>query len=90
MPPAMVTSDVSMVGNKFDGVLLVVKPGTTPRDGLRIAVQNLRTVNINVLGLLVNGVDEKTSSYYYYYYHYYYTQDGTKKKIRRKKIQEDR
>lgn len=85
MPPAMVTSDVSMVGNKFDGVLLVVKPGTTPRDGLRIAVQNLRTVNINVLGLLVNGVDEKTSSYYYYYYHYYYTQDGTKKKIRRKK-----
>ncbi|HPI16499.1 MAG TPA: polysaccharide biosynthesis tyrosine autokinase [Mesotoga sp.] len=84
MPPAVVTSDVSLVGNKLDGMVLVVKPGRAIRDGLRIVIDNLKTVGVRILGVIVNGVDEKNSSYYYHYY-YYYNEEGKKKKRRAKK-----
>jgi capsular exopolysaccharide synthesis family protein len=84
MPPAVVTSDVSLVGNKLDGMVLVVKPGRAIRDGLRIVIDNLKTVGVRILGVIVNGVDEKNSSYYYHYY-YYYNEEGKKKKRRTRK-----
>ncbi|NLI41934.1 MAG: CpsD/CapB family tyrosine-protein kinase, partial [Caldisericales bacterium] len=79
-----VTSDVSLVGNKLDGIVLVVKPGRAIRDGLRIVIDNLKTVGVRILGVIVNGVDEKNSSYYYHYY-YYYNEEGKKKKRRTRK-----
>lgn len=81
MPPAVVTSDVSLVGNKLDGIVLVVRPGRAIKDGLRIVVENLKTVGVKILGVIVNGVDEKNSSYYYHYY-YYYNEEGKKQKRR--------
>ena len=83
MPPAVVTSDVSLVGNKLDGIVLVVRPGRAIKDGLRIVVENLKTVGVKILGVIVNGVDEKNSSYYYHYY-YYYNEEGKRKKRRKK------
>lgn len=83
MPPAVVTSDVSLVGNKLDGVVLVVKPGMVNKDGLRIVTENLKTAGIKLLGVIVNGIDEKSSSYYYHYYYYEEEKKGknkTKKK----------
>ncbi|MDI9376043.1 MAG: polysaccharide biosynthesis tyrosine autokinase, partial [Thermotogota bacterium] len=52
MPPAVVTSDVSLVGNKLDGMVLVVKPGRAIRDGLRIVIDNLKTVGVRILGVI--------------------------------------
>ena len=78
-PPALVTSDVSLIANKLDGIVLVVKPGIALKDGLRITINNLRTVGAPLLGVLVNGVNQRTSGYYYYYY-YYYGEKGKKKK----------
>lgn len=78
-PPALVTSDVSLIANKLDGIVLVVKPGIALKDGLRITINNLRTVGAPLLGVLVNGVNQHTSGYYYYYY-YYYGEKGKKKK----------
>jgi len=83
MPPAVVTSDVSLVGNKLDGIVLVVRPGRAIKDGLRIVVENLKTVGVKILGVIVNGVDEKNSSYYYHYY-YYYNEEGKRKKRRKR------
>ncbi|MGC9384893.1 MAG: GumC family protein, partial [Kosmotogaceae bacterium] len=79
-PPALVTSDVSLLGNKLDGVVMVVRPGMTPRDGLQISIQNLSNTGVNVYGFVVNGVERHTSNYYYYYYY-----SGASKKKRRKK-----
>ena len=81
MPPAVATSDVSLVGNKLDGIVLVVRPGRAIKDGLRIVVENLKTAGVKILGVIVNGVDEKNSSYYYHYY-YYYNEEGKKQKRR--------
>ena len=76
-PPALVTSDVSLIANKLDGIVLVVKPGIALKDGLRITINNLRTIGAPLLGVLVNGVNQHTSGYYYYYY---YDEKGKKKK----------
>lgn len=78
-PPALVTSDVSLIANKLDGIVLVVKPGIALKDGLRITINNLRTVGAPLLGVLVNGVNQHTSGYYHYYY-YYYGEKGKKRK----------
>jgi len=51
---------------------------------LRIVIDNLKTVGVRILGVIVNGVDEKNSSYYYHYY-YYYNEEGKKKKRRTRK-----
>jgi Mrp family chromosome partitioning ATPase len=39
------------VGNKLDGILLVVKPGKAMKDGLRIVVENLKTIGVKILGV---------------------------------------
>ena len=83
MPPAVVTSDVSLVGNKLDGMVLVVKPGRAIRDGLRIVIGNLNRWGPG-FGVIVNGVDEKTPLLLPLLY--YYNEEGKKKKRRAKKI----
>ncbi|OAA31906.1 capsular biosynthesis protein [Kosmotoga arenicorallina S304] len=86
-PPALVTSDVSLIASKLDGIVLVVKPGIALKDGLRITINNLRTVGAPLLGVLVNGVNQHTSGYYHYYY-YYYGEKGKKKKRGHKEEQQ--
>ncbi|AKI96484.1 GumC family protein [Kosmotoga pacifica] len=83
-PPALVTSDVSLIANKLDGIVLVVRPGVALRDGLRITINNLQTVGASLLGVLVNGVNQQTSGYYHYYYYYYYSEGGKKRKRKTK------
>ncbi len=80
-PPALVTSDVSLMGNRLDGIAMVVRPGFAPRDGLQISVKNLSNAGVKVYGFIVNGVEKHTSNYYYYYYYY----DNKGKKKHRKK-----
>jgi capsular exopolysaccharide synthesis family protein len=83
-PPALVTSDVSLMGSILDGVVIVVKPGHAPRDGLQISVQNLANAGVNIYGFIVNGIEKHTSNYYYYYY-YYYDEKGKKKHRKKSK-----
>jgi len=85
LPPAVITSDVALVGHLFDGVLMVTQPGTTLRDALRMAISNLKTSGAKVLGFVVNGVTVKTSGYYYHYYYYHYS-EGTKKRKEHRKV----
>ena len=84
LPPAVITSDVALVGHLFDGVLLVTRPGITLRDALRMAISNLKTSGAKILGFVVNGVTVKTSGYYYHYYYYHYSEGTKKRKGKRK------
>jgi capsular exopolysaccharide synthesis family protein len=81
-PPALVTSDVSLMGSILDGVVIVVRPGHAPRDGLQISVQNLANAGVNIYGFIVNGIEKHTSNYYYYYY---YDEKGKKKHRKKSK-----
>jgi capsular exopolysaccharide synthesis family protein len=91
-PPVMAVTDAAVLAPRVDGVLLVVKPGTTKLAAARQAVDQLRRVNANLLGIVLNEVDLSRRKYYYhyykgYYYHYayneYYGESGSRRSARR-------
>lgn len=89
-PPLLPVADGYVLAPSVDGVILVVEAGKTRRSDARRAVENLRQVQANVLGVVLNAVPNRKSGYYYYHhYSYYYDdhygQDGQQGGRRRKK-----
>jgi succinoglycan biosynthesis transport protein ExoP len=71
-PPALAVTDAAVLLPFVEGVLLVIKPGVTNMATLqRLAVQ-LRQLNANLLGAVLNDINLRNSSYGYYYKHYKY------------------
>ena len=82
-PPVIAVTDAAILSRKLDGVVLVMKSGSTNRDALLRAKQLLNNVNAHVFGITVNGVNvENMYGSYYYYYHYYYYGDSKEKRRR--------
>lgn len=84
-PPVLPVTDAAVLAQGVDGVLMVMDVGETRREAARQAVESLRQVGANVIGVVLNRVPSGGGRYYYYYYHYdgYYG-DGKKKRKRRK------
>jgi capsular exopolysaccharide synthesis family protein len=73
-PPVGVVADAVVMGTQLDGTVVVLKAGQTNREAARQAVRQLRDVNANVVGGLLNDLDITDQKYgqYYYYYRYGY------------------
>ncbi len=71
-PPVLTVTDAVALSHSCDGVLLVVKMGQTKQSAFTQAVENLRQVNANIIGVVVNDVDVRSARYHYYYRNYYY------------------
>lgn len=80
-PPVNSVADASILSSRMDGVILVVEAGSTEREAVIIAKQQLEKVNARILGVVLNKVQQRSGSYYYYYY-YYGEEDN--ERIRRK------
>ncbi len=73
-PPVLVVTDAAVLATRVDGVLIVVKPGKTKQAAFRQAIEQLNRVGANILGVVLNDVEVKSSRYRYSYYrNYYYT-----------------
>jgi capsular exopolysaccharide synthesis family protein len=79
-PPVLPVADAAALAPAVDGVLLVLEAGRTPREAARHAVENLRQVGANLVGVVLNGVSTHKGSYYHYHYQYY--RDGDKRRKR--------
>lgn len=82
-PPVMAVTDAAVLAPRVDGVILVVKPGTTKLAACRQAVEQLQRVGAKILGVILNDVEVNRSRYkyayykgYYYTYHRYYSSEG--------------
>ncbi len=65
MPPVLVAADASVLGQKLDGITLVVRANHTRRDHTSQAKQQLDHVKINLLGaVLVDASPDRTSREY--------------------------
>jgi capsular exopolysaccharide synthesis family protein len=74
-PPVLSVTDAVLLSTLADGVVLVVKPGSTNMQALRQTVDQLRRVGANLIGIVLNDVPAKGSRYSYYtkgYYSYYH------------------
>ena len=80
-PPISAVTDAVILAQMADSLLLVVRAGETPRQVIQHALAQVRSVNANILGAVLNAVSVGRDSYYYYqYYYYYYGDDGDRKK----------
>ena len=78
-PPVLPVADATALAQAVDGVLLVLEAGKTRREAARNAVESLRQVGANVVGVVLNGVPTHKGSYYYSYYETYGDESGRRK-----------
>lgn len=71
-PPVLVVTDAAVLATRVDGVIIVVKPGKTKQGAFRQAIEQLNRVGANILGVVLNDVEIKSSRYRYSYYRNYY------------------
>jgi non-specific protein-tyrosine kinase len=84
-PPVTVVTDATVMVPLVDGVLLVVKPGATRFTSIRSMLEQLRRANANIIGVVFNDLNLRSTRYrysYYYrgyydrYYNKYYSEDS--------------
>ena len=76
-PPVGLLADAHLLGRLADGVLLVVKQNYIPAEDINEAIDDFRDNQVNVLGVVLNGVQtfaniagiatNRTYGYYGYY-----------------------
>ncbi|NCC08001.1 MAG: polysaccharide biosynthesis tyrosine autokinase [Clostridia bacterium] len=80
-PPVSVVTDAAVLGHIADGVILVVRQNFVKIESAQLAMKNLKTVNANIIGAVLNDYNTKgvsKDSGYYYSYEYEYAK-GNKK-----------
>jgi capsular exopolysaccharide synthesis family protein len=75
-PPVLSVADAAVLARAVDGVLLVLEAGHTRREAARRAVESLRQVGANLMGVVLNAVPTHNGSNYYYYSHQEYDRNG--------------
>lgn len=77
-PPCGLVTDATLIAPKTMGVVLVGRYNYTNKNQLSEVYQDLRSLSIPVLGLVVQGMKKKQTSYHHYYDRYYgdYTKEN--------------
>ena len=70
--PILATDDTATIAPNFDGTLMVVRAQFTSARLVTTSLKALYQRQVNVLGLILNCVDEEMPDYYYYRYPKYY------------------
>lgn len=71
-PPVNLLSDSSVIAQKCGGMALVIRAGITTQEALRRAVSSAKQLDINILGVILNGSDYGKNKYYKKHYSSYY------------------
>ena len=66
-PPALAASDASIVGRLVDGLVLVVQPRKNQRRMVVRAAESFTSLNINLLGVVLNRISTETGEDGYAY-----------------------
>lgn len=67
-PPVLPLADMNIIGKMVDGMVFVVRAGATPKDIVLKALKSL--ANVNITGLVLNGVDISFKKNAYWNYGY--------------------
>ena len=64
-PPVLHVTDAAILGKNVDGTLMVYKAGEVARTSLKRSTSLLRSVDIELLGIVLNGIRAEMSSDYH-------------------------
>ena len=85
-PPVVSLTDSIILASMADMIAFVIRHNQTDKEMVRRCITNLRNVNPNIIGAVLNHVDLERSSYRdYYYAGYYYYGESRSGKERGKK-----
>ena len=80
-PPVLPVTDSQLLGRLADATFLIVEPGKTKYPAVEYAIKQLRNVDVNVAGVIINkGKPSNGYGYNNYNNYYYYGDDTTKRK----------
>jgi capsular exopolysaccharide synthesis family protein len=68
-PPALGFADARVISSLADGVLLVMKHQSTPREAGRLTCKLFAQIRAHVLGIILNQVNHNGLERYEYYFH---------------------
>ncbi|MDD3051543.1 MAG: polysaccharide biosynthesis tyrosine autokinase [Candidatus Cloacimonetes bacterium] len=86
-PPIIAVTDALILGRLVDQLVLVISIDFTDRDIIKRTKEMLKNIDIEISGVIANGIDvhKYYSGYsYYYYYYYYYSDEKNNGKRKRK------
>jgi len=66
-PPSAHLVDSLLIARQVDGMAVVVRLLSTPRQALRYLANNLQSSNTHLLGIIVNNIDVPNNAQYGYY-----------------------
>jgi len=69
-PPLLAVTDAVALSQYVDGVILMVRVASTKAGMLKTAIERLRRVDANLLGILMIDIDAKAAAYDDYYFSY--------------------
>ncbi len=64
-PPVELVTDAQILSTRADGTILVVKAESTKKSSVHNAINMLRRVNANIIGIVLNEIEGEKSNYYY-------------------------
>ena len=67
-PPVSGTIDAQIIGERVDGVVLVIKANCDKEEQLKNIVKDFKNKNIKIVGSVLNMVKKDDEGYYNYYY----------------------
>lgn len=68
LPPVTVVSDALIISRLASGMVIVVREDYVSKGALAETMRQMKYVNANVLGFVLNGVQESSGNYYKKYY----------------------
>lgn len=66
-PPVLSVTDGQLLATKVDGTILVIRQGKTQKEAIKQAVEMIKHVDGNIIGTIMNDVDNSGNGYYGYY-----------------------
>ena len=69
-PPVLPVTDSTVLTRACGGALIVVGSGTVTKPELAAAIDALQTVEANILGLVLNGLNAEHAGHYGYHHYY--------------------
>lgn len=69
-PPAMAIADAAIISTYADSTILVTSAGHVDYRCIQQAITNLKNVNANIIGCIINNMKVKDSAYKYKNYYY--------------------
>ena len=70
-PPCGILADGIVTSKLADGTIFIIESGKTKIDLIQKSVSQLKSIGVNILGVILTKMPAKLKSFSYYYSHYY-------------------